>query len=219
MTDEFQWERTDPPDIPEDELESFNHVRMNYHALRECVDDLEAAVLLYEHSQALTAAPEPDWRARMQRNAPLLRWMNIAARSGAIAIYEYYRVQQAMDALINGSPTMTMLIADDQRRASTKLFIRSFPDFTALRTIAAHGREMIDTPDKERKHRAEKGVGAQGIDTSGPTLLHGTLINGRYTSTHDGKLIAYEVGHPTVGHLREVYQLRRRAIAAFGFHG
>lgn len=209
----------DTANLPESEREPAHAITVNYLSLQACVDNLAAAVDLFDHCLSLWMPSGPTERLleRRDHNMKLGRWHSMAARGGAIAIYEFYQITQAIGSLLSQCPTLSPMIDKTARKEAGRLFEKSFPEFASVRLFAAHGQEMVNTPAKAKEHATSGGVTIDGIVIdAGQVLISGTLINRKYVSTHKGKTVSYDLTPETVQKLADVLNAHYRALAPIG---
>lgn len=204
-----------PHVLPEDEREKGMAIRGNLSALEFCVANLRAAEALITEalgrcgpfSGVVDDPTTPEARARRANNRLMGQWMRIAARSGALSIYEFHMVAAAIDQLASECPTLDSWIDKDARKAASSFFKEFFPDFAAVRLFAAHGSEMLDKPNKLKKHSISFGSNSE--------ITLGDLLGRKSINTFNGKVVSYELTPQTVNNLEQVLIQRWKSVEPF----
>lgn len=195
--------------IPEVEREAVSSIGVNLSGLRACVQEFDSALHLHRHAASLWQ-PLPDTQGidnprkisalldkRDAHNQSLTHWYMFAARAGAISIYSFQRIRQAIDIQIKQAPTVEALLDYDARRAANRLFDATFPNFGDVRIAAAHPGELFRFPENVLKagvHTSE----IEGIvmEPGSGALAIGEALNGsRYTTTVNGTVASYELSN------------------------
>jgi hypothetical protein len=203
--------------LPIKEQVSAAAINSNLFSLRGCVSDFKAAVHLFDtaisNRIARSVSNEQSWRdgtaeKNNQHNSLMMAWTRIAAKSGSLSIYEFHRLEQAIDKLVKRCPTLESMIDKDARRHGSRLFDENFPDFANVRLFAAHGREMTDNPEKFAKHSiSAHNSGRISIDAQN-TSIQDVLVGRTYTNTSNGKVVSYDISMETLTKLQEVLERR-----------
>jgi hypothetical protein len=195
--------------LPEAERANAQAINLNLHALKRCVNTFEAALKLFDFSAPTPDRPDrhsmphevyqiaqKDWMDRIQLAT---EWMRIAAKSGAMSIYEFHRIEQAIDNMIARCPTIEAAIDKNARKNASRLFADAFPNFADIRGIAAHGWENSATPEKVLKN---------ALKDFGSVLISEGLHGRDYVNSFEGKMISYSVSQDTLDRLSAVLAQR-----------
>jgi len=202
--------------LPEDEQENAQAITSNLQAMALIVERLADTLKLFDFSSANRIPLPKDLstytdEARFERNAhndTLHNWQLIAARSGAIYIYEFHRVEQAMDMLLKTCPALDAMINKEARKRASQIFHKRFKNFADLRLFAAHGSEMVDSPKKRKSHATTKSIpGLVQLENSS-VVVTDALMGRRYSSTIKGEFIGYELSIETLNTLISVFNER-----------
>lgn len=208
--------------LPETERENAEAINRNLFFLSMIVDQLAAAVALFEFGRAnriatpadITNVSMEDIFAGSESNRMLTEWQVLAAKAGAINIYEFHRVEQAIDGMLSQSPTLDAMIDKKARKRAGRLFNSAFKNFADLRNFAAHGSEMLDNPKKLETHAARNSLPGVILLEDEASILVPNIINGdHYSSTIKGQYIGYDVSTSTVDSLKAVFNERAAMFA------
>lgn len=202
--------------LPEEERETASAILTNLFALEWIVNQFEAALKLYDFTDTETIlANDPRAKkferplARVDHNRLMAAWARMAARSGAMTIYELYQMGQVIDKLTANCPSLSQMVDSDARKRSTKLFKTSFPSFAPVRNFAAHGSEMTAHPEDVELHAAtDLDIPGLRVENGASVMVSGALFGRRFTSTYEGREVAYELTQQTLAILREVVSAR-----------
>lgn len=156
---------------PDDEMTA----REIHHSMSSAVsygEEFGAAVQLFDFSHAMQrqfkmpVAPREftDWvdfdehsrlRKEAQEQADVYsRWLFIAARDGAITLYNLGRTMEGARAALKNCASLNQLIDHDALSKATKMFRQRFPRFEALRHMVAHDAEFSQTQKAREDHAA-----------------------------------------------------------------
>lgn len=179
---------------------------LNLSRLKSLCDQLQSSNDLFDHTSRLLSRPsflerEAAWRQ-------FGRWQNIAARNGALVIYDFSQVSQAIGALAAKCPTLFGKLDRDSAKKANTMFNRAFPDFGAVRQAAAHAGEHGAYPADLENDIARDGIDIQGINSNVPTMVSGTLFNRTYAWTINGRTVSYELSQATVDALESITRAR-----------
>lgn len=206
--------------LPEAEQNDGKAIAQNLDALRRCVEEFGSALEIFDHAEIIPPEPirenvgdedypalKADFKARF---LSLVRWQLLAARSGALSIYEFHRIEQAIDLLVSRCPTIKSQIDKNARSEAAKIFAESFPHFADVRVAAAHGHELNATPEKaDRNCMATTRVpGLVNGDTESQVLISDAMLGRKYINTLSGKIVSYELSKRNHTNLELVLSLR-----------
>lgn len=186
--------------LPSKEQRGAASIQTNLHLLSSILDAFDAAVALFDHCTGLfrnTGYVSPD--------KLLSEWRLIAARSGAISIYEFYQIGQVIDELIAQCPTVNMYIDRRLLNAANRIFGSKFPDFTGVRYFTAQSCNKKELLTIDRY--------ANKIPNGVPSLISGSLFGDKYTNRVGGRVIVYYVNKVTVSSLNLALDERLHAFA------
>lgn len=206
--------------LPEEERETAYAVRSNLSSMDMIVTQFESALKLFDFAESefvrLADAGElslEDDLARVEHNRLMASWNMIAARFGAITIYELYQLFQTIDTLTAACPTVAGMIDTEARKRAARMFAASFPDFAPTRNFAAHGSEMTAHPDDAKRHTAtELDIPEILMGEGSSALISGCLFGRKFSSTYNGRVVSYELSQDTLAVLREIV---RERVATF----
>lgn len=212
-------------DIPHDEREATNDVQKGLHRLGMLVGEMRSAYELAEHTKSLMENPpaEFDGVEGISRRGGLWRkygaWENMANKIGSLTIYDFYKVMRTTDTAYRQSPWLTGIVNQDLLKESNIMFDKGFPNWATLRNAAGHSGEHVVTAQDFKRDAAHDGVNFQGIVLNGAIAISGSLFNGHYTFTVEGKVVSYCLNQNTVEMLNAITRKRWSAFekADFGY--
>jgi len=184
------------------EIETAANITIQLTLLNHYVRSFEAAVQLYEVSAEQTAAAREALNANKDQAEVVLEimdgWPLIAARDGAMSIYNFGKVLSAMDESIAGLQILKEHIPTDLRRDARRLFSEAFPDFIYVRHGIAHSGERLKSNVAGKHSSLESWSNGhisyeQSEDAPISFILTDVLSQRRYSNTWDGKVRSYEI--------------------------
>lgn len=195
-------------ELPADELDTWLFIESNLHNLDRFAGELEDAVEIADFCDAETARlGQPigeGWKRKAERRMQLSRWMSVAARSGAISIYNFAQTKAAIHELSNKSPTIAAGLDKDAQREAGRILDASFPNFARVRHSAGHAGEMAAKPE-ELKWNALK-IGETTV------FLNCNLAGRQFVSSVDGQEVSYNLTSDSVAQLRAVSEAMKRVF-------
>lgn len=208
--------------LPEAEREAATFIERNIGNLESFVQDFESSNRLFDHCESLKI-PVPTrredvmsgLRARADANLLLARWKGMAARNGALTLYDFFQTQRSTDTLASRCPTLSKHFDRERQGQSNKAFVAAFRDFGAVRQGAAHRGEHAATPEEFARNVGDDSLVVDGIKIlqTGSLFISGTLFNRHYHFTVKGKHVSYELSAKSVSALKEVLELLKSALA------
>lgn len=136
-----------------------------------------------------------DERTRLQA------WMMIAARHGAIELYTFWMINQAINNLFGRCPTLKTRLDNATIKRSRSIFSDAFPSIAKIRMAAAHGAEVIDNPEKLKERSSKITELGAGFEGNGFIATPGMIINHCFTITIDGTSVSYGMSKETLDSL------------------
>lgn len=191
--------------LPENEREAAACLNSALIGLLLTATDFRAALLLYHEAKDLGRARD----ASIESNILLGRWPFLGARVGALCLYDFWMATQAINSdLLYRIPSINDYIDREAKKRAQSKFIQAFPDFAALRTAAAHPQEINATPEKKARNFSKSNLlpdnflGDDDVDIS----IVGSIVNGRYMSTLNGKVLSCNLDASSADILGEVVE-------------
>jgi hypothetical protein len=208
-------------DIPENERVVIGDAQSALERLGNLVAQLRSSYELVEHCRTLIPTPPAQFdgleglRKRAEASRKYRPWEEMAYRNGALVIYDFFQTVQIMNSFRKKSDWLQSITDDAILKESNVLFATHFPTFGEIRNAAAHDGENLVTRRGLEHNALRGGLDFQGfkIDTD-LVGLSGTIINGHYTWTVDGKIVSYILNADTVRNLENVAKKRWKAFAA-----
>ncbi|HEY8066011.1 MAG TPA: hypothetical protein VIF40_14980 [Methylosinus sp.] len=182
--------------LPQSERDEALSLQRNVASLSSVCDSFAAAVELFEHcsNPSLQSQANPN-RIDVGKFNLHKNWRLIAARSGAISIYEFYQITQGINASIPKCPTLEPYVDAVARKKSASIFAESFPRFADLRHFAAHGAEMTNNHQKAMQH-ALKPFGSTFV------IMNCSIIENQFSITSNGVVLGYSVNKESANKLK-----------------
>lgn len=147
-------------------------------------------------------------RNRAEQNLLLSSWKGIAARNGALTLYDFYRTQQLTNKLFPRCPTLFNHFDRAKLKEAFNSFEKVFKDFGAVRQGAAHRGEFGATPEKFAKHVSADPLLVDGSTFADgiPLFISGALFGRSYKFTVDGKHVSYDLCADSVAALHAIVE-------------
>lgn len=201
--------------LPKEEHPYASHINANLRSIEALCDTFRNCVDLYlfaERQVAEAMSNIEKMRERADDIQVLRGWGMIGAGHGAIQVQGVYMAMQAISKdLLWKSPTVLELLDHSKKNDAYRIFEASFPGIAKVRVDAAHPGELGATPEKAQKNAAP-GLMAQGIRVGMNALFSGSIIEGAYTATVDGRVVSYR---PNAEAVKSLYAVATAFIGAF----
>jgi hypothetical protein len=126
---------------------------------------------------------------------------------GALAIYEFAQLRNAIDEEIARSPTLSAGVKRDLRKEASKLFKRHFSNHEGVRHFSAHAGSMVAKPAEMEKHTLRRG--------NSSLVAFNNMAGRKITSIFGGKEVSYELSQASVDALRAILEMRKAMLAEF----
>lgn len=195
--------------LPEQEKEHARFVQHNLFYLENMIDSLSSSIKLYQWASN-NAREQKD-----RSDASLLfAWSLIGARAGALYIYGFHKSSHELNGQLSKCPSLFPLMDRQKFGASMKKFDENFPNFALVRLAAAHPAELYNTPKKVKGHAFNSGIDTESIkiEEGASTIIDGSILEGEFTSTVEGKVVKYLISDVTVNRLQESMDLIWEAL-------
>jgi hypothetical protein len=199
------WPTIDIKAIPQSERRHIQNLQMLIHRLAGHAHDFVAAIELHNESiayairTAITRGSRESWGGN---------WMNIAARDGAITIYNFGQTIEAIRSNMRDCPTIMPLIDSRALRTASTLMRKAFPGYEQIRHSVGHAAEFSQSADLMKKHSV---AGPYEIMPGPPIGQASTRVNIRnslrgktFTMTHGGKLYSYNLDRDSLEKLNRI---------------
>lgn len=189
--------------LPKGEWAAAKSLNQALLQLKMTTDEFASAVLLCRLTRTIPSQvgfPPTDEEMLM------IQWPFIAARVGALCLYDFYMGTQAINkSLLGRCPSIIPMIDDAAKRKAQATFEKKFPEFGLARQAAAHPGEINATPEKFQANLVS------GPQESFPVILDEgatAYVRGfhgdRYIVTMKGSHVGYDVTDASVANLNEV---------------
>ncbi|HEY8066660.1 MAG TPA: hypothetical protein VIF40_18325 [Methylosinus sp.] len=193
--------------LPESERDEAFALQRNVASLTGIYDSFEAAVTLFEDCSGPPPRLDGDEsRIDMKKHNLHKNWRFIAAKSGAMSIYEFYQIIHSINKSIKKCPTLAPLVDINERKKSAKLFDDAFPKFGGIRNSLAHGAEATSDNEKILRHALMPFGGELTI------LMNSAIIGNEFCITVDGTILGYLVSRESVDKLKAALDALLKAL-------
>lgn len=178
--------------LPESEREAGRLLARNVTHLTELSYRFEQAVALVDFCDAAASLLQPAldagtadlavWQAAMGERFRYKAWREIAARDGAITLYNFMEVKQAIDGLLGMCPSVAAKIDREQLRCARRTFEDRFAGVKDIRFGVAHAGAPFSSPEENAKHR---------VYQEAELILTGSLAGREFHVTMNGRHVFY----------------------------
>jgi hypothetical protein len=133
------------------------------------------------------------------------RWLFIAARDGAITIYNLGRSMEGIRASLKKCPSLNAIVDQEVLSESTRALRQRFPRFEGFRHMVAHAAEFSQTKDARAQHStiAAMDNGLIKKAEGGDVFMGPSLIGREFTCTFEGKVLSYEISLESFEHIKK----------------
>ncbi|WP_375292035.1 hypothetical protein [Sphingomonas melonis] len=210
------WFRFPIGDVPDELKELAGSIASYCDVIRDACLRFSAAICLYDFAQAqqtLLDDQERNARARGERatsnytESLWLDWSKLACREGAFALRDFAYALYKIRGLIKKIKSWAEKVDITGLKAWEKKFGLYFPDFHDLRNAVAHPENYADPTRIAYVTLGSAGlpgfIGGKGA--SGTKLtMQGGVLQGRFTMTHNGRIVSYPVTSDAAYKLHEI---------------
>lgn len=190
--------------LPEGERDAAEALGGVLKQLEATTAEFISAIVLFNETRHL-ARDEKN----QDRREIVSRWPFIAARTGALCLYDFYQSTQAINqTLLHRCPSIKERVDMEEKKKGQSLLTNFFPTHGAIRTAAAHPGEINSTPDKSAANQVVASAIPHLVRNDGPEdvkiNITNSLIGDQYTCTFEGKLVGYGVNEGSAKALEAV---------------
>lgn len=137
----------------------------------------------------------------------LMQWQLIAARDGAITIFNFGKTLEAANKILFKScPTWSNIIVKSEIKSASKLWKINFPDFIGIRDTVAHAAEFFQSERQKHTFSGKVDHNFLGADGFVDLFMSCNLIGRKFSSTDNGNIVSYELSSKTADLLSLVAQ-------------
>jgi hypothetical protein len=137
--------------------------------------------------QALRAELEP--RERVFRG-----WKFIAARQGAISLFNLGKAMQSIRADLKNCPSLDSIVKQEDLAGALRTYRSRFPRFEGVRHVVAHDAEFFGPQEQRFKHALREPIKRGSFIEAGAGLPLGQNLNGdEFLCSFEGKLVSYQI--------------------------
>ena len=190
------WPNIDILALPQNERAAASYIQVSLHELYRYVEQFAADLALFDESSVLEVRG--------------IKWGTdrryIAARDGAMAIYNFAKTTETFSPRLKVSPTLSSYVDHQQLRSSCKALGQLFPHFEGIRHSVAHSAELRNERQKHQIRQPVPGL-IPGIALGGPNTpidVRNTLRGRTFMNTFKGKLQTYEMSLDTLAGLKRI---------------
>ena len=185
--------------LPELEMPSARVINSSLMRLADTALEFTSAMLLVAEGES-HASRNPQDQLRS-------KWIFIGARVGALCLYDFFQDTQAINNNLRFCPTIVPMVDMTAKREAQKLMQSRFPGFADVRTAAAHPGEVNSTPQKMEANTVAAAVVGRGFSGDGTVNISGSILNGDYTNTLEGRVVSYSLSNASVSDLQTILGL------------
>jgi hypothetical protein len=208
----------DPPAFnrfvfPEDEFELACLLQTNLFHLSHHVSVFKTAVELADYCDA-TRGP---YRAKMLHagdniaeaweasriNHQFVKWKQLAARDGAITLYNFAETKQVIDKQKAQCPTIFPHVDRKTLKRANVLFNKAFPGLADIRLSVAHAGKLAKSEEESARHRVP----------GSKVQITQMLADRRFSSSVNSKMASYDLTAESAAVLEAVTDEIYRAYA------
>lgn len=175
------------------ELADANDLRNNLRMLSRYVNNFTSALSLFRFCETklfdkLQSLDHSDQQM-------LVNWQRIAARDGAMSIYHFFETMGAAKTCLNKCKIAAVKTNKERFKEARMIFKKAFPISQYLRNSVAHPHEFSFSQDNLRKHgfTGTQKKGSFAIEESTNCVIGDALDGCRYVTTHNNKIIDYNL--------------------------
>ncbi len=208
----------EPPKLPNIRFDSLSETEAKYaRALRSALSDLntyilsfESALTLSDHCDELiqTWFKENDAAKSFSPDSAIHAasgWKIIAQEHGALQIYHFRQVVEAVLLNLNKCPTLGPKVDAARFRLLRRRFNAKFQLHEEMRDAIGHAAELTATPEAWERNAVSPGsYSPPGIEVlgGGRTVARRVSIQSWYATTKDGKMPSYSLSAATLNQLQ-----------------
>ncbi len=172
--------RIDQISIPSDEQDAAHFLQMHLLFLASISQSFSANLALFEFSKN-----EPPTNPQRQ-------WGLIAARDGAIQIYNFGCCLQSINSLLASCSTVEKAVDVSKLRDASTQFRDAFPRYEAVRHVVGHAVEFVASMAKFKAH-ASRGYKSPQVQIPGVLFSGGDIEGSSFIATYKGKVVSYDL--------------------------
>ena len=132
-------------------------------------------------------------------------WLFIAARDGAITIYNLGRSMEGIRASLKNCPSLNASVDQEALSESTRILRQRFPRFEGFRHMVAHAAEFSQTQEARDRHSTTAAIdnGLIRKAEGGDIFIGPSLMGREFTCTFEGKVLGYEISLESFEHIKK----------------
>lgn len=137
----------------------------------------------------------------------LMQWQLIAARDGAITIFNFGKTLEAANKILFKScPTWSNIIVKSEIGSAFSLWKSNFADFVGIRHTVAHAAELFQSERHEHAFSGKADLNFLSADGSVDLFMSGNLNGREFISTFKQNIVSYELSSKTAALLSLIAQ-------------
>jgi hypothetical protein len=130
-------------------------------------------------------------------------WMFIAARQGAICLFNLGKSMEGVRADLKKCPSLNALVDQEKVSEATRILRERFPRFEGIRHFVAHDAEFSRSRESRTKHALRDAVRVGDFMEAGAANPIGQNLNGdEFLCSFEGKLVSYQINVESFQHAK-----------------
>jgi hypothetical protein len=193
--------------LPETERRAASQIQMQLHDLVAKGRDFAAALALFDYSFKQVILQHTPYPHDPDNKSWVHAWQYIAARDGAVTIYNFGKAFELISHNFVKCPTVVSLVDRESLKTARRRMRELFPRYEAIRHAIAHSAELMNQESSSKKHSISGPFElARGLVAPAGTtvMISGTLKDREFISTVKGQLQSYEISKATLDGLTDV---------------
>ncbi len=130
--------------LPKAERDAASHLFGLFSSLMSYGDDFRSALALFDHCQSEIAKAKSTG---VRPSVPLMEWQFIAARDGAMSVFHFGKIFEAVNSCLGRCPTLLGMVNRPILKSARKLLRETFPNVETVRHAVAHSAELMKDRD------------------------------------------------------------------------
>jgi hypothetical protein len=219
----------DDKKVKENDLDLARDIHSRLHSIVSYGDEFGHAIHLFEFARVqerafrqninACAIPSPDQprdqfleaiagrEALLAELEPMIRvyggWQFIAARQGAISLYNLGKAMQSIRADLKNCPSLNSIVKREELANASRTYRNRFPRFEGVRHVVAHDAEFFGPQEQRFKHALREPIKRGSFIEAGAGIPLGQNLNGdEFLCSFLGKVVSYQINVDSFEHAK-----------------